>query len=195
MRDELQIFGSLLATHLPCHALNTLWGILHQRNFSGCEAHHLALESWIFPLSLKKEKKSQLTGDSSPRTLRGREFGILINILNINLSYFLPRSPGSMAPSRKRDITAGAMRALIAGTIACFLTACIAGIMLCCLCPVSLRSRDGNFGGTVPTSYIHSTRCSRGLRGRVAPKHTVMWNVWSMVPKSRIEEEFSDIIN
>ncbi|KAI4589182.1 hypothetical protein MJG53_003590 [Ovis ammon polii x Ovis aries] len=33
----------------------------------------------------------------------------------------------SMAPSRKRDITTGAMRALIAGTIACFLTACIAG--------------------------------------------------------------------
>lgn len=139
--------GSLLATHLPCHALNTLWGLLQQRNFSGCGAHHLALESWIFPVSLQKEKKSQLTWDSNPRTLRGREFGIEINILNINLSYFLPPSPASMAPSRKRDITAGAMRALIAGTIACFLTACIAGIILCCLCPVSLRSQDGNFMG------------------------------------------------
>lgn len=153
MRDELQIFRSLLATHLPCHALNTLWGLLHQRNFFSCGAHHLALESWIFPLSLKKEKKSQLTGDSSPRTLRGREFGILINILDVDLSYFLPCSPGSMAPSRKHDITAGAMRALIAGTIACFLTACIAGIMLCCLCPVSLCSQDGNRGQCPPPTY------------------------------------------
>lgn len=187
--------GSLLATHLPCHALNTLWGLLQQRNFSGCGVHHLALESWIFPVSLQKEKKSRLTWDSNPRTLRGREFGTEINILNINLPYFLPRSPASMAPSRKRDITTGAMRALIAGTIACFLTACIAGIILCCLCPVSLRSQDGNFGGTVPTTYIHSVRCYRELGGRAALKHAVMWNVQSMVEKSRIEEEFSDIIN
>eukprot|EP00069_Balaena_mysticetus_P009248 bmy_20093T0 len=35
----------------------------------------------------------------------------------------------SIAPSRKRDIAAGAMRALIAGTIACFMTACIAGML------------------------------------------------------------------
>ncbi|XP_054981868.1 solute carrier family 28 member 3 [Sorex araneus] len=35
----------------------------------------------------------------------------------------------SMAPSRKRDIASGAMRALIAGTIACFMTACIAGML------------------------------------------------------------------
>ncbi|XP_076795017.1 solute carrier family 28 member 3 isoform X2 [Arvicanthis niloticus] len=35
----------------------------------------------------------------------------------------------SIAPSRKRDIASGAMRALIAGTIACFMTACIAGIL------------------------------------------------------------------
>ncbi|ERE80803.1 solute carrier family 28 member 3 [Cricetulus griseus] len=33
----------------------------------------------------------------------------------------------SIAPSRKRDIASGAMRALIAGTVACFMTACIAG--------------------------------------------------------------------
>lgn len=36
--------------------------------------------------------------------------------------------PASIAPSRKRDIASGAMRALIAGTIACFMTACIAGM-------------------------------------------------------------------
>ncbi|XP_004440884.1 PREDICTED: solute carrier family 28 member 3-like [Ceratotherium simum simum] len=35
----------------------------------------------------------------------------------------------SMAPSRKRDIASGAVRALIAGTIASFMTACIAGIL------------------------------------------------------------------
>ncbi|XP_032248797.1 solute carrier family 28 member 3 [Phoca vitulina] len=35
----------------------------------------------------------------------------------------------TMAPSRKHDIASGAMRALIAGTVACFMTACIAGIL------------------------------------------------------------------
>ncbi|KAK2499898.1 hypothetical protein MC885_014679 [Smutsia gigantea] len=35
----------------------------------------------------------------------------------------------TMAPSRKGDIISGAVRALIAGTIACFMTACIAGIL------------------------------------------------------------------
>ncbi|XP_054439277.1 solute carrier family 28 member 3 [Pteronotus mesoamericanus] len=35
----------------------------------------------------------------------------------------------TMAPSRKHDIASGAMRALISGTIACFMTACIAGIL------------------------------------------------------------------
>ncbi|XP_060011313.1 solute carrier family 28 member 3 [Lagenorhynchus albirostris] len=35
----------------------------------------------------------------------------------------------SIAPSRKHDIAAGAVRALIAGTVACFMTACIAGML------------------------------------------------------------------
>ncbi|XP_054842087.1 solute carrier family 28 member 3 isoform X2 [Eublepharis macularius] len=35
----------------------------------------------------------------------------------------------SMAPSRKRDIAGSAFRAMIAGTVACFMTACIAGIL------------------------------------------------------------------
>ncbi|XP_066460205.1 solute carrier family 28 member 3 [Eleutherodactylus coqui] len=35
----------------------------------------------------------------------------------------------SIAPSRKGDIAAGAIRAMIAGTVACFMTACIAGIL------------------------------------------------------------------
>ncbi|XP_030843617.1 solute carrier family 28 member 3 [Strongylocentrotus purpuratus] len=36
---------------------------------------------------------------------------------------------GPMAPSRKGDLAAVAIRALIAGTVACFMTACIAGIL------------------------------------------------------------------
>nr|XP_027778904.1 solute carrier family 28 member 3 [Marmota flaviventris] len=35
----------------------------------------------------------------------------------------------SLAPSRKRDIVAGAVRSLISGTVACFMTACVAGIL------------------------------------------------------------------
>ncbi|KAG8455297.1 hypothetical protein GDO86_001479 [Hymenochirus boettgeri] len=35
----------------------------------------------------------------------------------------------SMAPSRKSDIANGAVRAMIAGTVACFMTACIAGLL------------------------------------------------------------------
>ncbi|XP_044876842.1 solute carrier family 28 member 3 isoform X2 [Mauremys mutica] len=35
----------------------------------------------------------------------------------------------SMAPSKKRDIADSAFRAMIAGTVACFMTACIAGIL------------------------------------------------------------------
>ena len=34
---------------------------------------------------------------------------------------------GAMAPSRKRDITKVVVRAMIAGNVACFMTACIAG--------------------------------------------------------------------
>ncbi|KAJ8790085.1 hypothetical protein J1605_021523 [Eschrichtius robustus] len=65
----------------------------------------------------------------------------------------------SIAPSRKRDIAAGAMRALIAGTIACFMTACIAGTALRPLCPVSLCSEDGSFGGTVPLQRAERQSC------------------------------------
>ncbi|XP_010724097.1 solute carrier family 28 member 3 isoform X1 [Meleagris gallopavo] len=35
----------------------------------------------------------------------------------------------SMAPSKKKEIASGAFRAMIAGTIACFMTACIAGML------------------------------------------------------------------
>ncbi|NXN43477.1 S28A3 protein, partial [Rhinoptilus africanus] len=35
----------------------------------------------------------------------------------------------SIAPSKKRDIAGGAFRAMIAGTVACFMTACVAGML------------------------------------------------------------------
>lgn len=34
---------------------------------------------------------------------------------------------GAMAPTRRRDITKIVIRAMIAGNVACFMTACIAG--------------------------------------------------------------------
>ncbi|NXC72497.1 S28A3 protein, partial [Anhinga anhinga] len=36
----------------------------------------------------------------------------------------------SIAPSKKREIAGGAFRAMIAGTVACFMTACVAGILI-----------------------------------------------------------------
>uniref|UniRef100_A0A8C3LBM6 Sodium/nucleoside cotransporter n=1 Tax=Chrysolophus pictus TaxID=9089 RepID=A0A8C3LBM6_CHRPC len=36
----------------------------------------------------------------------------------------------SMAPSKKKEIASGAFRAMIAGTVACFMTACIAGMLV-----------------------------------------------------------------
>jgi len=36
---------------------------------------------------------------------------------------------GAMAPTRRKDIASVVLRALIAGNIACFMTACIAGII------------------------------------------------------------------
>lgn len=195
--DELQIFGilpcDLLALQCRQHTLSSptpeelLWMWTSSRSFWNLQ----------FSSSVKKgEKKSQLTWDSSPRTiLRSWEFGILVNSLNINLSYLLPCFPASITPSRKRDIASGAVRALIAGTIACFMTACIAGTASSTSCPVSLCPQDGSFQGLVPSACICSICCCRKLRGRAAVKHIVKWNAWSMVGKLGIEGEFGDFIN
>ncbi|CAG2104340.1 unnamed protein product [Medioppia subpectinata] len=37
---------------------------------------------------------------------------------------------GSMAPERKADLSSMALRAMIAGSISCFMTACIAGLLV-----------------------------------------------------------------
>jgi nucleoside permease NupC len=39
-------------------------------------------------------------------------------------------SLGAMAPQRKSDLASIALRAMIAGSAACFMTACIAGMLL-----------------------------------------------------------------
>ena len=45
-----------------------------------------------------------------------------------------------MAPERKGDLASVAIRALIAGTVACFMTACIAGKVL-----IKTRSKSNPF--------------------------------------------------
>ncbi|KAF4019472.1 hypothetical protein G4228_011252 [Cervus hanglu yarkandensis] len=70
----------------------------------------------------------------------------------------------SMAPSRKRDITAGAMRALIAGTIACFLTACIAGILT--NTPVDINCHhilENAFNSSLVRNTTNVVSCCQGL--------------------------------
>lgn len=70
----------------------------------------------------------------------------------------------SMAPSRKRDITAGAMRALIAGTIACFLTACIAGMLT--NTPVDINCHhilENAFNSGLVRNTTNVVSCCQGL--------------------------------
>ncbi|XP_018429584.1 PREDICTED: solute carrier family 28 member 3 [Nanorana parkeri] len=56
----------------------------------------------------------------------------------------------SMAPSRNSDIAAGAIRAMIAGTVACFMTACIAGIL-------SPPVTQGSCFDMLENSFLNST--------------------------------------
>ncbi|XP_062985454.1 solute carrier family 28 member 3 [Elgaria multicarinata webbii] len=66
----------------------------------------------------------------------------------------------SMAPARKRDIAAGAFRAMIAGTVACFMTACIAGILSVAEDPcTALLENSNNFNMTTNSTEI-LTCCS-----------------------------------
>lgn len=48
-----------------------------------------------------------------------------ISSIGINLGGF-----GAMAPNRKADLAKVVLRAMIAGSCACFLTACIAGMVI-----------------------------------------------------------------
>ncbi|ELK33477.1 Solute carrier family 28 member 3 [Myotis davidii] len=55
----------------------------------------------------------------------------------------------SLAPSRKDDIISGAMRALISGTTACFMTACVAGSTNCFI-PLSTSTVVNGPGKVIP---------------------------------------------
>lgn len=162
-------------------------------NFSG-HAANSSLSSWIliFPANLEKKKSHWPDMPSLRTVLRVWEFGILINDLNINLIFSC--SPASMAPSRKHDIASGAVRALIAGTVACFMTACIAGTACRPLCPISPNPQNGSFwGGGMPPTQMCSICHRRKLRGRAAVEHIAKWNVQSMVEKLRTEGRLGNI--
>ncbi|XP_036891595.1 solute carrier family 28 member 3 [Sturnira hondurensis] len=70
----------------------------------------------------------------------------------------------SMAPSRKHDIISGAVRALISGTIACFLTACIAGILSGT--PVDVNCHhilENVFNSSLPRNTTNVVSCCQSL--------------------------------
>lgn len=70
----------------------------------------------------------------------------------------------SMAPSRKRDITSGSVRALIAGTVACFMTACIAGLLSST--PVDINCHyilENAFNSSSPTNTTDVVSCCQSL--------------------------------
>ncbi|XP_008049134.1 solute carrier family 28 member 3 [Carlito syrichta] len=70
----------------------------------------------------------------------------------------------SMAPSRKRDIASGAVRALIAGTVACFMTACVAGILSST--PVDINCHhilENAFNSSLPGNTTKVISCCQSL--------------------------------
>ncbi|XP_023619396.1 solute carrier family 28 member 3 isoform X4 [Myotis lucifugus] len=70
----------------------------------------------------------------------------------------------SMAPSRKDDIISGAMRALISGTTACFMTACVAGILSGTPVDVSCHHILENvFNSSLPRNTTNVVSCCQTL--------------------------------
>ncbi|XP_049508699.1 solute carrier family 28 member 3 [Panthera uncia] len=70
----------------------------------------------------------------------------------------------SMAPSRKHDIASGAVRALIAGTVACFMTACIAGMLSST--PVDINCHlilENAFNSSLPANTTEVVSCCQSL--------------------------------
>nr|XP_025839979.1 solute carrier family 28 member 3-like [Vulpes vulpes] len=80
-------------------------------------------------ISLRKEAGPQfVNGVQQYMSIRSETIATyaLCGFANIGSLGIVIGGLSSMAPSRKRDITSGSVRALIAGTVACFMTACIA---------------------------------------------------------------------
>ncbi|KAM9097026.1 solute carrier family 28 member 3 [Sarcophilus harrisii] len=70
----------------------------------------------------------------------------------------------SLAPSRKRDIAGGALRALIAGTVASFMTACIAGILSHSPMEIDCFSLlEKAFNSTSPSNTTELVTCCQNL--------------------------------
>ncbi|XP_004449509.2 solute carrier family 28 member 3 [Dasypus novemcinctus] len=77
----------------------------------------------------------------------------------------------SMAPSRKQDIASGAVRALIAGTIACFMTACIAGMLSSTPVDFNCHNILGNaFNSSVPKNTTEIVSCCQSLLSSTVAK-------------------------
>ncbi|XP_069332432.1 solute carrier family 28 member 3 [Eulemur rufifrons] len=77
----------------------------------------------------------------------------------------------SIAPSRKRDIASGSVRALIAGTIACFMTACIAGILSST--PVDVNCHhilETAFNSSLPSNATKVMSCCQNLLSSTVAK-------------------------
>ncbi|XP_053149052.1 solute carrier family 28 member 3 [Hemicordylus capensis] len=84
----------------------------------------------------------------------------------------------SMAPTRKRDIAGGALRAMIAGTVACFMTACIAGILSITEDPCN-AVLENNFNTTSNSSEIVQC-CLNLLNSATANNSTGNYNVTTL---------------
>ncbi|KFQ24003.1 Solute carrier family 28 member 3, partial [Mesitornis unicolor] len=71
----------------------------------------------------------------------------------------------SIAPSKKREIANGAFRAMIAGTVACFMTACVAGMLAVPGLEVPCQSILGNaFNSTdFPANSTEVVECCQQL--------------------------------
>ncbi|XP_013013873.1 solute carrier family 28 member 3 isoform X2 [Cavia porcellus] len=70
----------------------------------------------------------------------------------------------SMAPSRKSDIASGAIRALISGTVACFMTACVAGLLSST--PIDINCHhilEDAFNSTLPSNATGVVSCCQSL--------------------------------
>ncbi|XP_062936469.1 solute carrier family 28 member 3 [Cynocephalus volans] len=77
----------------------------------------------------------------------------------------------SMAPSRKRDIASGAVRALIAGTVASFMTACVAGILSST--PVDINCHhvlEKAFNSSSPRNTTNVVSCCQSLLNSTVAK-------------------------
>nr|XP_032809174.1 solute carrier family 28 member 3 isoform X1 [Petromyzon marinus] len=72
----------------------------------------------------------------------------------------------SMAPHRRSDIAKCAVRALISGTVACFMTACIAGILYTPQPTCLVILGDAFSGGEVPTNSSIIVTCCNDLFNR-----------------------------